>query len=48
VLVKETPERVNVISADRLDQRYGNDIITGQSRHISSVARVGPLDCRDI
>jgi hypothetical protein len=31
VLVNETPERVNVASADCLDQRYGNDIVGGQS-----------------
>jgi hypothetical protein len=36
MLVKETRERVNVTSADCLDQRYGEDIVTGQSWHNSS------------
>jgi hypothetical protein len=36
MLVKEARERVNVTSADCLDQRYGEDIVTGQSSHISS------------
>lgn len=41
MFVKETLERVNVTSADRLDQRYGEDIVTGQSWHIFTMARVG-------
>jgi hypothetical protein len=34
VLVKQTPERANVTSADRLNQRDSNDIIHGQGQHI--------------
>lgn len=34
VLVKQTPERANVTSADRLSQRDSNDIIRGQGQHI--------------
>jgi hypothetical protein len=34
VLVKQTPERANITSADRLSQRDSNDIIHGQGQHI--------------
>jgi len=47
LLGKKTPERVDVTSTDRLDQRCSSGIVTGQGQHIF-MARAGAFDCRDI